>query len=168
MSESAVIGKYCVMLLALSCKFTDFSLAFCSPSYNCQGGRRSIHLRTLTCDLLKYTHVFIICGDNELNSSKIDKICRNFEYVIKALHPCIVRFSGFLPRADFDPVLRTKSNLYLAEKLKDRYRSPGLIKKSDFDAKGRDKFHLRHTKNGLNHMMQHCLSFLVDSFGELL
>ena len=168
MSEFAVIGKYCVMLLALSCKLTDFSLAFCSPSYNCQGGRRSIHLRTSTSDLLKYTHVFNICGDNDLNSSKVEEICRNFEYVIEVLHECIVGFSGCLPRADFDPDLRTKSNLYLAEKLKHRYKSPRLLKESDFDAKGTDKFHLRLTKNGLNHIMQQFLSFLVDSFGELL
>ena len=128
MSEFAVISKYCVMLLALSCKLTDFSVAFCSPSYICQGSWRSIHLGTLTSDLLKYTHVFIICGDSDLNSSKVEEICRNFEYVIEALHPRIFRFGGFLPRADFDPDLRTKSNLYLGEKLKDRYKSPRLIK----------------------------------------
>ena len=156
MSEFAVIGNYCDMSLALSYKLTDFSLAFWSPSYNCEGGRRSIHLRTLTSDLLKYTHVFHICGDNNLNSSNVDKICRNFEYVIKALHPRVVRIIGFLPRADFDPDLRTKINLYVAEKIKDRYKSPRLIQKSDFDTKGKDMFHFLHTKNGLNHMMQHC------------
>ena len=111
-------------------------------------------------ELLRFTHAFNICGDNDVNSLGVEDIYRNYEFVIKALYPRIVRISGFLPRADFEPSLRTRYNLFLAEKLKDRYKSPKLIKRTDLDANGRDRFHLRHTQNGPKHMMQKCPQLL--------
>ena len=114
-----------------------------------------------------YTHIFIICEDNDVNSISVDESYRNNVFVIRALHPRIVRFSGLLPRADFDKNIREANKIYLAEHLKDKYKSPKLIKKTDFDEHGRDRCHLRHTTNGLNHLMAHCLSFLIDSFGTL-
>ena len=138
-----------------------------SPSYNAEGGRRSVHLRTMIQKLMVYTHIFVICGDNDVNSLTVEEICRNYQFVIRALHPRIIRSSGFLPRADFDEKLREKNNIFLAENLKDRYKSPKLVKKIDFDINGRNKCHLRYTQHGLQHLMAHCLSFLIDSFGDI-
>ena len=138
-----------------------------SPSYNAEGGRRSVHLRTMIQKLMIYTRIFVICGDNDVNSLTVEEICRNYQFVIRALHPRIIRFSGFLPRADFDEKLREKKNIFLAENLKDRYKSPKLVKKNDFDINGREKCHMRYRQHGLQHLMAHCLSFLIDSFGDI-
>ena len=99
----------------MSCQLANF-FPVCSPSYNSQGGRRSIHLRTMINLLQRFTHVFIICGDNDVISLGVEDIYRNYEFVIKALYPRIVRISGFLRRADFDPALRTKYNLFFSRK----------------------------------------------------
>ena len=93
-----------------------------SPSHDAEGGRRSVPLRTMIKKLMLYTHIVIKCGDNDVNILTVEEICRNYQFIIRALHPRIIRFSGFLPLADFDEKLR-ENNIFV-KNLKDRYKSP--------------------------------------------
>ena len=115
--------------------------------------------------LKQFTHIFVICGDNDVNSAKAEDILHNYICLIRALKTSVVRISGILPRADIIPEKRSTYKKLLREKLQMRYKSPKLLKSEDFN-ENLDPAHLFDLR-GKEHYMQHILSFLHDSFGVI-
>ena len=124
-------------------------------------------MRTLVAELMEFTHVFVICGCNDVNSSVAQDILRNYEQLIRNLHPRVVRISGILPRGDITKKTRKSYNLLFTQRLGQRYKSPKLVSEKDFDASSREPYHF-YDDLGKRHFMQLVLSFLTDSFGSFL
>ena len=88
----------------------------------------------LMIPLLKnFTHIYLICGENDVKSSDAENILHNYEMIIRALQQLVVRVGGIMPRADIPKETRQKYNLIFAGRLEDRLKSSKRIKPEDFN-----------------------------------
>ena len=121
------------------------TMLVCRPHYNGVGGRRSADLIGLVDMARDYTHIFVIVGDNDVNSLDICYIYKNYRAFSRAVWPSKVMFSGHLRRKDLDADLVANNNIYLSNMLENQYKSPKLVKREDFD--DYEGFHLNRNGN---------------------
>ena len=107
-----------------------------------------------------HSHLFVIVGDNDVNSISVEEIYNNYKKFEEAIWPTKVRFCGHLRRKDFDLKKVERNNLFLYQKLGKKYKSPRIVKKKDFGNRPRYHFHLYG--EGYRHLGVLILSALKD------
>ena len=138
-----------------------FLYNFCySALYDGVGGRRCVHLSELVDFAKEYTHVFVIVGDNDVRDHPVEFLCNEYQKFINDVWPTNVKFAGNLPRRDLDPVVVTKNNIFLSEKLGRHYKSSKIIKREDFHY--REAHHFDRSGHGYRHMAALILSVFEE------
>ncbi|XP_075263932.1 uncharacterized protein LOC142355751 [Convolutriloba macropyga] len=138
----------------------DHLLQQYAPVYNGVGGRRSGDLLHLVDLAREFTHVFVVVGDNDVNSMDVSDIYENFRRFSLAIRPTNVKFAGNLRRKDLDVNLVASNNNFLSENLGYQYKSTKLVKRADFDDSV--PFHISRDGEGFRHLGAMILSVLDE------
>ena len=104
-----------------------------------------------------HSHLFVIVGDNDVNSISVEEIYKNYKKFEEAIWPTKVRFCGHLRRKDFDLKKVERNNLFLYQKLGKNIRARGLLKRK-ISGIGRDIIFIHMVKD---------IGTLVSSFSQL-
>ena len=110
----------------------------------------------------KFTHVFVIVGDNDVAELPVENIYQNYKNFSEMIYPTNVRFCGHFKRKDFDrnPKVVEENNLFLYKKLGYQYKSPRAVKNKDFGL--RQRYHFSPFGAGYMHMSALILSVIKD------
>ena len=140
-------------------------------TFDHQGGRTTLDLRFLSEKANQFSHVLVVCGNNDVNKLTDDQIVHNFKQFMSSLKKGVeVRIMGFWPRKDHkeefnadtmafeNPV--TRINLRLFKEFKKEYCSPRDMKYEDF--LDNDNCHLNETGK------QHLSRFIYRQCKSLL
>ena len=135
-----------------------------SPTYDGVGGRGTWHLRFMVPVANNYSHVFVMCGNNDLKGSNREQIFHNYQQFVDALNEnIVVRIVGMFPRLDYNAQKVTEFNHALAARFGNIYKSPKAVQWRDFNPI--DPAYL--LPRSIEHLARLCLSLCAEYFGNL-
>ena len=103
-----------------------------------------------------FSHIFVIVGDNDVNTESVEFILNRFNEFSDAVWPSKVKFCGHMRRKDLNSDLVASNNSFLSEQLGLNYRSTKLIKRKDFSDD--TPFHFSRDGEGYRHLAALILS----------
>ena len=108
----------------------------------------------------RFTHVFVIVGDNDAKERSVEYIYENFRKLANAVYPTKLRFCGHFKRKDLAKETVQNNNLYYYRRFGVQYKSPRAVKNKDFHHKVR--YHFNRQGEGYRHMSVLILSVLKE------
>ena len=108
----------------------------------------------------KYTHVFVIVGDNDALYKSMHYICRKYKEFRDAIWPTKVMFAGHMRRKDLPVELVSKNNMFFRNQLGYLLKSTKVIRREDFS--NNCPFHFDKFGEGYRHMAVLVLSDFRD------